>query len=122
MSGVYIDGEDFRLRKTGQGSTAVKEALNSAGGLQAQVANIYVLENGEEITVNSFLVNFVRPVNLNLPDGVSVVDAKTGGDIADFQWNGILTDWRGEAIVSPEWNRVERSRSFWRNVYTQEYE
>lgn len=122
LSGVDIDGDDIRLKKTGPGSNAVKEALNSAGGLQAQVAHIYVLENGEEITVNSFLVNFVRPVNLNMPDGVTVVDAKTGGDIADFQWNGILTDWRGEAIVSPEWNRVERSSSFWRPVYTPEYE
>ena len=119
MAGVQIDGTNITLDKS---NNAVKKALNSPLGLQALIAHIYVLENGDEVTVNEFLVTFIRPVNLNMPSGVTVTDATTGGDVADFQWNGILTDWRGEAIVSPEWNRVERSASFWRNVYTPDFE
>lgn len=119
LSGVQISGNYITLDKN---NNAVKAALNSPAGLQATVEHVYRLQNGDEITVNSFLVNFVRPVNLNMPEGVSVADAKTGGDVADFQWNGILTDWRGESIVFPEWNRVEKSHSFWKNVYTPEFE
>lgn len=119
MPGVKIVGNDITLDKT---NAAVKAALNSPLGLQALIAHIYVLENGDEVTVNEFLVNFIRPVNLNMPSDVTVVDAKTGGDVADFQWNGILTDWRGEAIISPEWTLVERSRSYWRYAYTPEFE
>lgn len=119
MAGVQIDGTNITLDKS---NNAVKAALNSPLGLQALIAHIYVLENGDEVTVNEFLVTFIRPVNLNMPSGVTVTDATTGGDVADFQWNGILTDWRGEAIVSPEWNWVENSYSYWRNAYTPEFE
>lgn len=118
LVGVQISGTDITLDKT---NTAVKTALNSAGGLQASVAHIYKLENGEEITVNTFLVDFIRPVNLNMPSGISVKDAKTGGDIADFQWNGILTDWRGEFIVDGSWVDVDTDESFWANTYQPQY-
>ena len=87
MAGVQIDGTDITLDKS---NNAVKAALNSPLGLQALIAHIYVLENGDEVTVNEFLVTFIRPVNLNMPSGVTVTDATTGGDVADFQWNGIL--------------------------------
>ena len=100
----------------------VKAALNSAGGLQATVQHWYVLNNGDKFVINTFVVNFVRPVNLNMPSAVTVQDAKTGGDVADFHWNGILTDWRGEAIVAPEWGWHEHANSYWKNVYTPEYQ
>jgi len=118
LAGVQISGTDITLDKT---NAAVKTALNSAGGLQASVAHIYKLENGEEITVNTFLVDFIRPVNLNMPSGITVKDAKTGGDVADFQWNGILTDWRGEFIVDGSWVDVDTDESFWANTYQPEY-
>lgn len=119
MSGVYVNNLDICLKKN---NAAVEKALNSAKGLQAQVQHIYKLENGDELVVNEFLVNFIRPVNLNMPSGVTVVDAKTGGDIADFQWNGLLTDWRNEAIVASTWSWVDKVRSYWKRVCTPEFE
>ncbi len=46
------------------------------------------MSNGDEVTVNEFMVDFIRPVNLNMPSGIAVIDAKTGGDVADF--NGMV--------------------------------
>lgn len=118
MTGVQINGEMISLNKS---ANDVKAALNSANGLQASVAHIYVLESGDEITVNEFMVNFIRPVNLNMPSGITLQDAKTGGDIANFNWNGLLTDWRGEAIISPSVVEVEDINSFWKKVCVPEY-
>ena len=119
MGGVKIEGTHITLDKT---NNAVKTALNSKGGLQATVARIYTLESGDEITTNSFMVSFIRPVNMDMPTDVEVMDAKTGGDVADFQRNGLLTDWRGEAIVAPSWSWVEGSRGYWKRNCTTEYE
>lgn len=119
MNGVYVDGLNICLKKD---NAAVEKALNSAKGLQAQVQHIYKLENGDELVVNDFLVNFIRPVNLNMPSGVSVVDAKTGGDVADFQWNGLLTDWRNEAIIAPDTKMVDLTKSYWVKNCVPEYE
>lgn len=119
MSGVQIEGNYITLDKS---NADVKTALNSANGLQAIVAHIYTLANGDEVTVNEFMVNFIRPVNLNMPSGVAVTDAITGGDIADFQWNGLLTDWRNEAIVKDSWSWVENVHSYWNRVCAPEYE
>lgn len=119
MTGVQIFGDMISLDKN---ASDVKAALNSANGLQASVAHIYVLESGDEITVNEFMVNFIRPVNLNMPSGITLQDAKTGGDIANFSWNGLLTDWRGEAIISPSVVEVEDINSFWKKVCVPEYE
>lgn len=119
MTGVQINGDMISLNKS---ANDVKAALNSANGLQASVAHIFVLESGDEITVNEFMVNFIRPVNLNMPSGITLQDAKTGGDIANFNWNGLLTDWRGEAIISPSVVEVEDINSFWKKVCVPEYE
>ena len=119
MNGVQIDGVNITLDKS---NAAVKAALNSANGLQAVVAHIYTLSNGDEVTVNEFMVNFIRPVNLNMPSGISVTDAMTGGDVADFQWNGLLTDWRNEAIVKDSWSWVDHTRSYWKRVCAPEFE
>ena len=122
LAGVKIDRETISLDKDGANATAVKAALNSAGGLQASVAHIYTLESGDQITVNEFMVNFIRPVSLNMPSGVTLTDAVTGGDIANFQWNGLLMDWSGNAIVSPSVVETEDISSYWKRVCVPEYE
>lgn len=119
LAGVKISGKTISLDKN---DAAVKAALNSAGGLQASVAHIYTLESGDQITVNEFMVNFIRPVSLNMPSGVTLTDAITGGDVANFQWNGLLMDWSGNAIVSPSVVETEDISSYWKQVCTTEYE
>ena len=119
LAGVKISGKTISLDKN---DADVKLALNSAGGLQASVAHIYTLESGDQITVNEFMVNFIRPVSLNMPSGVTLTDAITGGDVANFQWNGLLMDWSGNAIVSPSVVETEDISSYWKQVCTTEYE
>ena len=119
LAGVKIDGNMISLDKK---DNKVKEALNSANGLQATVAHVYTLNSGDEITVNTFMVNFIRPVSLNMPSGIEVQDAKTGGDVANFQWDGMLMDWRGAAIVSPSSKQYDKIDSFWKKACMPEYE
>ena len=119
LSGVKINGTVISLDKN---DDAVKKALNSEGGLQAVVKHVYKLESGDELSQHSFVVNFIRPVNLNMPGEISLQDAKTGGDIANFQHNKLLTDWRGEAITAPYQESVTGSVSYWDFKYTPKYE
>lgn len=97
---------------------AVKVALNSEKGLQAEVAYVATLESGDVITLYSFLVNFIRPLTLNMPEGLSVQDAKTGGDVIDFDFEGLLVDWRGELVLPPSWSYEPMSREwfYWKKV------
>ncbi len=101
--GVNINGTIISLDKNNE---EVKKALNSEKGLKVGVAHIYKLNSGDELPVHEFLVNFMCPVKLNMPAGITLQDAKTGGDVANFQHNGLLTDWRGEAIVAPDWESI----------------
>ena len=119
LSGVKINGTVISLDKN---DDAVKKALNSEGGLQAVVKHVYKLESGDKLSQHSFVVNFIRPVNLNMPGEISLQDAKTGGDIANFQHNKLLTDWRGEAITAPYQESVTGSVSYWDFKYTPKYE
>ena len=119
LSGVKINGTVISLDKN---DDAVKKALNSEGGLQAVVKHVYKLESGDKVSKHSFVVNFIRPVNLNMPGEISLQDAKTGGDIANFQHNKLLTDWRGEAITAPYQESVTGSVSYWKFDYTPKYE
>lgn len=57
-----------------------------------------------------------------MPSGVTLTDAITGGDVANFQWNGLLMDWSGNAIVSPSVVETEDISSYWKQVCTTEYE
>ena len=118
ISGVYANGLDIELAKN---NAAVEKALNSSLGLQALVAHKYQLESGDIVTVNTFMVNFIRPVNLNMREGLSVTDGKDGGDIVSFQWDNLLTDWRGFPIVNGAWERVTNIRSFWQINCAPEY-
>ena len=122
LNGVRIErigNED--LISLDKNNTAVKVALNSKNGLQVLVQHIYTLNSGDEIIVNEFMVNFIRPVNLNMPSGITLKDAVTDGDIADFQWNGLLTDWRGESIIKTGWELVDDITYSWNQVCTPEY-
>ena len=56
-------------------------------------------DNGDTQSVYSFDATFVKPVNFNLPTGLEVTDAMDGGDMVEFGWNGLLTDWRGYSIL-----------------------
>ena len=119
LSGVKISGHEIILDKN---DADVKTALNSEGGLQAVVKHVHRLGSGDELSCHSFVVNFIRPVNLNMPGEITLQDAKTGGDIANFQHNKLLTDWRGEAITSPYQVPVTGSVSYWDFKYTPKYE
>ena len=117
--GVYIseyNGEvSIALNKN---NNDVKVALNSEKGLQAEVAYVATLESGDVVTLYSFIVNFIRPLTLNMPEGLSVIDAKTGGDVIDFNFEGLLVDWRGELVLPPTWSFVEQTNEwfFWKKV------
>lgn len=117
--GVYLttyNGErSIALNKQDE---AVKVALNSEKGLQAEVAYKATLESGDVVTLYSFMVNFIRPLTLNMPEGLSVIDAKTGGDVIDFNFDGLLVDWRGELVLPPTWSWVEQTNEwfFWKKV------
>jgi hypothetical protein len=117
--GVYIseyNGEvSIALKKD---DDKVKAALNSEQGLQAEVAYVATLESGDVVTLYTFVVNFIRPLTLNMPEGLSVIDAKTGGDVIDFDFDGLLVDWRGELVLPPTWSYVEQTNEwfFWKQV------
>ena len=122
LPGVGISGNNITLAKSGPNSTAVKTALNSEGGLQAVVQHVYTFANGDKVVVNEFMVNFIRPVTLNTQAPVSVTDAIDNGDVANFQWAGLLTDWRGNAIVAPDWDFTENCFGWWQFDHIMEYE
>lgn len=94
----------------------VKAALNSENGLQAVVEWYATVESGDEYVLHTFTVNFIRPVNLNLPVGLSVKDAVTGGDEITFGYEGLLTDWRGELILPPYEMEKLNEGYFWNKV------
>jgi hypothetical protein len=117
--GVYLttyNGE--RSIALDKNNKDVKVALNSEKGLQAEVAYVATLQSGDKVTLYSFMVNFIRPLTLNMPEGLSVIDAKTGGDVIDFDFAGLLVDWRGELVLPPTWSFVERTNEwfFWKKV------
>lgn len=117
--GVYLttyNGErSIALNKQDE---AVKVALNSEKGLQAEVAYKATLESGDVVTLYSFMVNFIRPLTLNMPEGLSVIDAKTGGDVIDFDYTGLLVDWRGELVLPPSWTPQQNVTEwyYWKKV------
>ena len=79
----------------------VKAALNSEKGLQAVVEWFAVGKSGDVYVLHTFTVNFIRPVTLNLPQTLSVIDALDNGDEVNVGIQGLLTDWRDSVIVAP---------------------
>lgn len=114
---VYMDGKEYKAPVSGiylapstvageenislYKDKSVMKALNSELGLQALIEWYAVGKSGDEYVLHTFMVNFIRPVNLKFPDDIHVKDAKTGGDEITYGFAGLLTDWRGETILPP---------------------
>ena len=95
----------------------IKKALNSELGLQALIEWYAVGKSGgDEYVLHTFMVNFIRPVNLNFPDDIHVKDAKTGGDEITYGFAGLLTDWRGETILPPTPIEIHEEGYYWNKV------
>ncbi|MGM9737303.1 MAG: hypothetical protein ACI3ZT_02695 [Candidatus Cryptobacteroides sp.] len=91
----------------------VKAALNSDNGLMAEVQWYAKAQSGDEFVLHTFLVNFIRPLNFMLPEGLNVTDAVDGGDVVEFQDKAMLTDWRGNLVFGPEYKNVTLTDYFW---------
>lgn len=91
----------------------VKKALNSDNGLVAEVQWYVTAQSGDEWVLHTFLVNFIRPLNFTLPDGLEVTDAVTGGDVVAFQDKFMLTDWRPELVFGPTYEDVVKTDYIW---------
>lgn len=114
FTGVQLTGarENARIILD-KSDNRVKTALNSLNGLQAEIEMYTEAYNGDVYSLKNFLVNFIRPVNFNLPAGLSVKDARDDGDIVNFQYNGLLTDWRNELIIQEGEENIPYSQYDW---------
>ncbi len=95
---------------------SIKQALNSEKGLQALVEWYAVAKSGDVFVLHTFIVNFIRPVTMYLPEGLSVKDAVDGGDEITFGYDGLLKDWRGEVILPPTTAEVLKEAYYWNKV------
>ena len=93
--GISFDGTNVSLNKTDKD---VQAALNDES-LKVTFEYVVTFDNGDTQSVYSFDATFVKPVDFNLPSLLEVTDAIDGGDVVEFGWNGLLTDWRGAAIL-----------------------
>lgn len=101
--GIYLETvDDVTYIRLDKADNNVKAALNSANGLQAELKYEITYKSGDVVypKEGEVVVNFIRPLNLNMPEGLSVKDAVTGGDKVDFNHTNLLTDWRGEAVLA----------------------
>ena len=112
---IYGDTADDQVISLDKSNEAIKEALNNDKGLLAVVEYVVEFDNGDVVVANTFNVRFVTPVTLSMPEGKTVVDAKTGGDMVDFGGYQMLTDWRGYAITSPETTEELVQWGFWKH-------
>lgn len=129
---VYMDGKEYKAPVSGiylapstvageenislYKDKSVMKALNSELGLQALIEWYAVGKSGDEYVLHTFMVNFIRPVNLNFPDDIHVKDAKTGGDEITYGFAGLLTDWRGETILPPTPIEIHKEGHHWVKV------
>ena len=129
---VYMDGKEYKAPVSGiylapstvageenislYKDKSVMKALNSELGLQALIEWYAVGKSGDEYVLHTFMVNFIRPVNLNFPDDIHVKDAKTGGDEITYGFAGLLTDWRGETILPPTPIEIYEEGYYWNKV------
>ncbi len=94
----------------------VKNALNSKKGLQAVVEWYAKSASGDEFSLHTFTVNFIRPLNFSLPEVPPVTDATTGGAAIDFSNAATLTDWRGEFVYAPSSEFATIVNKYWEPV------
>lgn len=130
---VYKDGKEFKAPVAGislitpafgelcitldKSNDDIKKALNSEHGLQALIEWYAVGKSGgDEYVLHTFMVDFIRPVNLNFPDDIHVKDAKTGGDEITYGFAGLLTDWRGATILPPTPIEIHEEGYHWVKV------
>lgn len=129
---VYMDGKEYKAPVSGiylapstvageenislYKDKSVMKALNSELGLQALIEWYAVGKSGDEYVLHTFMVNFIRPVNLNFPDDIHVKDGKTGGDEITYGFPGLLTDWRGETILPPTPIEIHEEGYYWVKV------
>lgn len=129
---VYMDGKEYKAPVSGiylapstvageenislYKDKSVMKALNSELGLQALIEWYAVGKSGDEYVLHTFMVDFIRPVNLNFPDDIHVKDAKTGGDEITYGFAGLLTDWRGETILPPTPIEIHEEGYYWNKV------
>ena len=113
--GVEIEGNTAadQIITLDKDNEAIKAALNSEEGLSAVVEYVVQFESGDVVVASTFNVEFVTPVSLNMPEGKTVMDAKTGGDVVDFGGYQMLTDWRGYTITAPETTTELVQWGFW---------
>ena len=113
--GVEIEGNTAadQIITLDKDNEAIKAALNSEDGLNAIVEYVVEFESGDVVVASTFNVEFVTPVSLNMPEGKTVMDAKTGGDVVDFGGYQMLTDWRGYTITAPETTTELVQWGFW---------
>ena len=109
---TYNNEVSIALEKT----DFVKKALNSEKGLQAVVEWYAKSASGDEFSLHTFTVNFIRPLNFSLPEGLEVTDATTGGDVIDFNDPAMLTDWRNELVYAPSSEFETRVNKYWVKV------
>ena len=93
----------------------IKEALNT-NNLYATVTWTATAETGDTKPLKTFLVHFIRPLTLNMPENQSVKDAVTGGDVIEFGHKGLLVDWRGELVYGPTTKDVTLTDYFWKKT------
>ncbi|MBQ8573851.1 MAG: hypothetical protein IJ450_03255, partial [Bacteroidales bacterium] len=91
----------------------IKDKLNSEKGLVVRLQCVYVFDNEDEHVIENFDARFVRPVNLNLPVGLSVRDGEDGGDLLEFGTADLLTDWRNKLITPPYEYKYIINKSYW---------
>lgn len=92
----------------------IKEALNT-NNLYATVTWTAIAETGDTKPLKTFLVHFIRPLTLNMPENQFVKDAVTGGDVIYFGHKGLLVDWRGELVYGSTTN-VTLTDYFWKKT------
>lgn len=91
---TYAGEQSIALDKT---NANVKKALD-ANNLSA-VIEYYLTGPCGELSLFTFPVEFIKPVNFALPEGLTVEDAQDGGDpVADFDYLNLFTDWRGYPV------------------------
>lgn len=95
---------------------ALKKALNSDKGLMAEIQWYVTAQSGDEWVLHTFLVEFIRPLDFILPDGLEVTDAITGGDVVAFQDKTMLKDWRRELVFGPTFEDVLKTKYIWNKV------
>ena len=121
--GVMLDTDETGLYITlDKNNDDVKLLLNSPEGLYTIVEYVYRFENGCEDILFSFPVIFVQPVHMNTPAGLQVQDAKTGGDVVNYNVFNLLTDWRNEPIIRDGVEVISEPTPFWNKVCAPHFE